>query len=338
MKKYLLPKDGNFYKANLHCHTTISDGVYTPEETKRLYMEKGYSVIAFTDHNLFITHNDLTDENFLALNGYESDTNELYADEDAEVMKNTRTCHLCFVAFDKDNDVHPAWIRDVHCWGGMDEYKGKVKFDESKPDYLREYTPECQNGLIKNGREHGFFVTYNHPKWSLESYPEYMAYEGMNAMEIFNTGCWVGGYDEYNPEVYDDMLRSGKRIYCIATDDNHIPADMFGGFVMIKAEKLEYRTITKALESGDFYASRGPEIHDLWFEDGKVHITCSNAKSISLMTGRRNSGAVWSENGKPITEAEFEIKSEDKYIRLTVTDAEGNTANTNAYFTDELFD
>lgn len=32
------------------------------------------------------------------------------------------------------------------------------------------------------------------------------------------------------------------------------------------------------------------------------------------------------------------IKSEDKYIRLTVTDAEGNTANTNAYFTDELFD
>ena len=35
MKKYLLPKEGNFYKANLHCHTTISDGRMTVEETKR---------------------------------------------------------------------------------------------------------------------------------------------------------------------------------------------------------------------------------------------------------------------------------------------------------------
>ena len=26
MKKYLLPNTGNYYKANLHCHTTLSDG------------------------------------------------------------------------------------------------------------------------------------------------------------------------------------------------------------------------------------------------------------------------------------------------------------------------
>ena len=50
--------------------------------------------------------------------------------------------------------------------------------------------------------------------------------------------------------AYDEILRSGKRIYCISTDDNHNrgdePAhDSFGGFTMIKAEKLEY-------ETGDF--------------------------------------------------------------------------------------
>ena len=32
MIKHLLPGSGNFYKANLHCHTTISDGRKTPEE------------------------------------------------------------------------------------------------------------------------------------------------------------------------------------------------------------------------------------------------------------------------------------------------------------------
>ena len=31
-KIYLLPKTGNLYKANLHCHSTVSDGSFTPEE------------------------------------------------------------------------------------------------------------------------------------------------------------------------------------------------------------------------------------------------------------------------------------------------------------------
>ena len=54
MKTYLLPKEGNFYKANLHCHTTVSDGKRTPEEIKELYMRNGYSIVAYTDHEVLI--------------------------------------------------------------------------------------------------------------------------------------------------------------------------------------------------------------------------------------------------------------------------------------------
>ena len=32
MKRYLFKNDKNIYKANLHCHTTVSDGKFTPEE------------------------------------------------------------------------------------------------------------------------------------------------------------------------------------------------------------------------------------------------------------------------------------------------------------------
>ena len=31
MKKYLLQENGNFYKANLHCHSTYSDGALKPQ-------------------------------------------------------------------------------------------------------------------------------------------------------------------------------------------------------------------------------------------------------------------------------------------------------------------
>ena len=46
-KIYLLPNTPK-YKANLHCHTTFSDGAFTPEEIKKTYKEHGYAVVADT--------------------------------------------------------------------------------------------------------------------------------------------------------------------------------------------------------------------------------------------------------------------------------------------------
>ena len=37
MKKHLLPPEENWYKANLHCHTTVSDGNFSPERMKEEY-------------------------------------------------------------------------------------------------------------------------------------------------------------------------------------------------------------------------------------------------------------------------------------------------------------
>ena len=71
MKKHLISNGGKFYKANLHMHTTISDGNMTPEEVKKAYMEKGYSIVAFTDHEVMVPHPELTDENFLAITSTE---------------------------------------------------------------------------------------------------------------------------------------------------------------------------------------------------------------------------------------------------------------------------
>ena len=64
MKKFLIPEEGNFYKANLHCHSTVSDGLWTPEEIKERYMAEGYSVVAYTDHDVLIPHKELTDDSF----------------------------------------------------------------------------------------------------------------------------------------------------------------------------------------------------------------------------------------------------------------------------------
>ena len=43
----------------------------TPEELKKRYRAQGYSILAYTDHEILVDHSDLNDEDFLALTGIE---------------------------------------------------------------------------------------------------------------------------------------------------------------------------------------------------------------------------------------------------------------------------
>jgi hypothetical protein len=101
---------------------------------------------------------------------------------------------------------------------------------------------------------------------------------------------------------------------------------------MIKADKLEYRTVTRAMEAGHFYASNGPLIHELWYENGEVHVKCDPAARIVANYGTVRSGIIYAEDA-PLTEATFPIKENDVYVRITVFDEKGKHAYTNAYFT-----
>ena len=69
--KILLP-DGKGYKANLHGHSTDSDGEFSPERIKSFYKGKGYSIYAYTDHLYMRDRSSLCDEDFVALSGYEN--------------------------------------------------------------------------------------------------------------------------------------------------------------------------------------------------------------------------------------------------------------------------
>ena len=106
---------------------------------------------------------------------------------------------------------------------------------------------------------------------------------------------------------------------------------------MIKADALEYRTITDALVAGNFYASMGPLIKDLYFEDGKLYVSTSACEKIILVTGTRKRRYEVREKGKTLNKAVFTVEPDDVYVRITVIDKNGKFADTHAYYTDELF-
>ena len=339
MKKHLLPISGRYYKTAMHLHTNVSDGKYSPEEVKAYYQSLGYSVLAFTDHEVFVTHNDLSDESFIALNSIEIDLNE-ELNSPASACKCT---HLNLYAKDPDRTACPL-VSSRYLWS--DRMRSFVTEEQAQFDYIRGYSVGKTNELIRIANENGFFVSFNHPLWSQQSYPDYIDLEGLWGVEVYNHSCFVGGCHE-NPQAYIDLLRSGKTVYPIASDDSHSRKDCGGGYLWVNADTLSYESIVDSLLAGSFYASEGPVIHEFSIDGTTAHVECSEAAGIAIVTERRSLRNAKAAEGETLTSADFDLTKYIKdtkaasylqwkpFIRLEVTDVYGRKAYTRAYYLDE---
>lgn len=330
--KYLLPQV-NYYKANLHTHSTISDGKMTPEEVKTFYKERGYSILALTDHNVTIDHTHMSEPDFLMLTGTEVDM---------PLANARKTCHLCMLS----RDPHLQWIpfRDPGILEHMHVYEDQCECEELP----QGYSPENINRVIAKANEKGFLVTYNHPAWSLEYYEDYSKYEGLWAMEYYNSGSAAGGFDEHNGWVFREFINMGRPLLPIMADDTHnVLHDRTGypgagtAWTMVGAEKLEYGCVMEALARGDLYSSCGPQIHSLNWDAGILRVTCSPAATVRLLKNRRPIRMAW---GDGITEAEFDLtkwyalckEDPNAWFYLLITAADGTYAVTKAYRPEDL--
>ena len=77
----------NWYKGNLHSHTTNSDGKLSPGEAVRLFKRQGYSFLCFSEHDLYTDWTqELNRENFIILPGIEGSA-ILYEKDSDRVLK-----------------------------------------------------------------------------------------------------------------------------------------------------------------------------------------------------------------------------------------------------------
>ncbi len=338
MIHYLLPKEGNFYKANLHTHSNISDGAWTPAEIKQEYKKRGYSIISITDHELLIPHPELCDKDFLAITGVEVALG-------SGPYSYTPSVHLNLLAKDPTAEVYPTFS-EHHVW--LPSSKQYVTDKMRKVDYIYNgYNCDTLNKIIRLSNEAGFLVCLNHPRGSLQSFRDYGSLRGLWGVECYNTSADDAGLcDTIIPT--EDLLRGGERVMPVAADDSH-DSHHIGGYTQIKAKSLEYGDVMRALQAGDFYSTTGPEISELYFENGRVHIECGGVKSIILNSAHRFAKSVKASGSGPIRSADFDIGElqasakkysdsygKNEYFRLTLTDFDGRVAYTRAYFIDEL--
>ena len=78
MKYQAYPDKGNWYKGNIHSHTTLSDGSVEPMDQIRLYESHGYDFLAFTDHNVMNSRPEWNTGRMLMIPGWERDISYEY--------------------------------------------------------------------------------------------------------------------------------------------------------------------------------------------------------------------------------------------------------------------
>lgn len=327
------------YKANLHSHTTLSDGKLTPEQVVRAYRDKGYSILALTDHEYPCEHNDFSDENFLMITGYEA------------YIRPSRLCiydkfapeiHLNLIAREKKNETVIAYD-PVYC-KYMPPHKALSVKHAGKIGPRTFSVPYIQ-AFINEARKEGYLVSLNHPCWSMQETAQLEHLEGLWSVEVFNTGSMlISDYAENMP-VYDFLLRHGKNVYCHGADDNHnkLPfedpmSDSFGAWTMVMAKSLNYSDVIDALEKGRFYASTGPTITCLEIKEGKkpqVHLECTPATRITMHMTPKYSKVVYDGEGKCVLTADFTIPDNAPYVYFSVTGDPahgGGKAYTHAFY------
>lgn len=318
--RYLLPKDGQFYKANFHAHTTDSDGRISPEELVEGYKAAGYSVLAISDHNLFKDRSNLCTNDFLVLNSCEINPGKDYCLEG-------RLVHFGVIAKSQDISYFP-----------------EMPITDKKTISDSDYT-ELLNSCIKKLNDANFLVIYNHMRWSLDTDADLMSYDGLFGMEVYNYFSEILGVEDYNLASFLNAVRKGKKMFCVMGDDNHnleysdnlqlYGIDKwdcsFGAYNMIKSTELTYESIISAMVRGDFYCTTGPEIYELYIDDdGYLNIKTSPAVSITVSDKYRRCFTNWNKSNE-ITFARFKISPDEEFVLVVVTDKYGKKAITQSY-------
>ncbi len=275
-------------KLGLHIHTTVSDGKLSPQEVARIYRNAGYDAIAITDHWKWNPSGEI--EGLRIISGAEYNI----GGQDSAASGVFHLVALGAAAQPPLNDksiTDPVAVIDaVHSVGGK--------------------------------------VVLAHPAWSLNTATQFKELKGKAfATEIYNT---VSGMHASNrPDssaIVDLAANEGVAFPLLATDDAHYyDGDQCVSYIMLDVTdgKTSDADILQKIENGEFYATQGPEVHIFRKDDGTVEVKCTPVNLISFYSQK-----VWTiernQRGEGITCAEYHPDKFEKWIRVEVTDANGN--------------
>lgn len=211
---------GQFRKAQLHVHTTRSDGELEPEEVLARYRDAGYTFVCLTDHDRVTRCDALNGPEFLAVPGVEETLvrgiyplgphlTRLFADQ----PMSGGTAQERLDATRREGGVavlnHPSW-------------KGNL------------WTGEWSLGTMRRLR-------------------------GPFLLEIVNPHSDTAEDLRRWTALLRQRPR-GETVGAVASDDAHTPRQIDRAWIMVKVEGATAQALRRALGALAFYATTGPQV------------------------------------------------------------------------------
>ena len=202
-------------------------------------------------------------------------------------------------------------------------------FAKSNPNPSRDAAPQ---EVIDAINANGGIAVLAHPAWSLNHPSALSDLNGIVATEIYNAVSDAGQSLRPYSEYYVDICaNAGVYPMLLATDDAHAynGADNRLGWVMVKADELTNDALSDAIKRGDFYATEGPTLH-VTREGKKLIIDTSPCQIIGTLS---NLSWEWGRvlRGDDITHFEYDIRDNEKWVRVEARDKNGKKAWSNIF-------
>jgi hypothetical protein len=172
----------------------------------------------------------------------------------------------------EDEPTMPLHVNGFGIGGPLTVERGPTKI---------ETLQNCIDAVIAGGG----IAQINHPNFYYAfDHTHMIQTRNARLIEVYNGHPLVnnlGDEDHIGVEqMWDRLLSSGMLIYGTAVDDSHHftgelgprRANPFRGWVWVRAKALTTREVLRALVTGDFYASTGVELEDVYVDAWTLHV------------------------------------------------------------------
>lgn len=324
-----------WYKGNTHTHTVLCGHADAhPDTVAAWYLNRDYNFLILSEHNQFINPDSVNlpenrREDFILIPGEE--ISDPY--------------HVHTTAMNVKRLV-PAFEM------------GNMEVENNPHENMKIYLMQMHTDSIRNA---GGIPILNHPNWeSGVPASDIEQVEGLNMIELFNghpeVNNWGSERHASMEQKWDSLLTAGRKVYGVSSDDAHyfhtwgVDVNNPGrGWVMVHSEQLTSDAITAAMVKGDFYASSGVILSNI-FKDTKTYKVEVNEQETyreiesPFIVGYKNEKAedgfsieFISDRGEVFQKtkglsAEVDIPDGVKYVRAKITYSRTRSSKSEQFF------
>jgi len=212
---------GRYYKAQMHCHTTNSDGNYSPQDLAIKYKNAGYEILMITDHNHLTLEDEVNVEGMLVIQSeeitFDRHMNGFFLTEQIIPTEN----FTCFDAISEVKAQNGLIMLNHYRSGPFTNSSWAVNADE-----------------ILTFDELDMLEIWNTGTETVQTHDDKSVWDAVLTAGKVVWGCAT---DDFHPSV-SEALEFNK------------------GWNMIWLESLTTENVYNALKNGQFYASTGVNI------------------------------------------------------------------------------